>query len=324
MKKNNIVNHISYNKLLQEFHPKKNNDVKLLDFSHGSHKKVWWKCSASYDHEWEATINHRAQGRGCPFCSGKKVAESNALSTTHPEIAKEWHPTKNTLTPDDITFGSEKNIWWKCDIADDHEWETTVKHRSSGNGCPCCSGYKVVNSNSLTTQHSELSKEWHPTKNGVITPNDVSGGHRKVWWICSQDGNHQWKASIKDRIRGRRCPHCHYPKSKGHLKIEKILIDNNINFETEKKFDDCVFKRMLRFDIYLPTLNALVEYDGRQHTNAVDIFGGKKELVKTQKRDKIKDEYAKNNNIHLLRISHKEFKNIESIVLDYLKVITNS
>lgn len=318
MKKNSIINHISYNKLLQEFHPTKNGDLKLSDFSYGSHEKIWWKCVAADDHEYEATINHRVQGRGCPFCSGKKVAKSNALSTTNPEIAKEWHPIKNTLTPDDITFGSEKKVWWKCSVAEDHEWETTVKHRSSGNGCPCCSGYKVVDSNSLATQHQELAKEWHPTKNKELTPNDVSGGHRKVWWMCSNNSSHQWRASLKDRIRGRRCPHCHYPKSKGHIKIEQLLYDNDISFETEKRFENCVFERVLRFDFYIPKLNVLIEYDGRQHTNAVDIFGGEEELIKTQKRDKIKDEYAKNNNIHLLRISHKEFKNIEPTVLDYI------
>jgi len=91
-----------------------------------------------------------------------------------PEIAKEWHPTKNgALTPYEITHGSTRKVWWKCDVADDHEWQVAPNTRTNNNtGCPYCANQKVTLSNCLATTHPEVAKQWHPTKNEQLTPND--------------------------------------------------------------------------------------------------------------------------------------------------------
>ena len=86
--------------------------------------KVWWKCPKGDDHEWEASTNNRSKGQGCAVCSNKKIVLSNCLATTHPELAKEWHPTLNNgKTPFDVIAGTNKKLWWKCDKGDDHEWD---------------------------------------------------------------------------------------------------------------------------------------------------------------------------------------------------------
>ena len=122
---------------------RKNGDLLPEMVSAGSKKKVWWKCPEGDDHEWEATIANRAgiAGRGCPICSGTKVVASNCLSTTHPELIKEWHPKKNKgIMPEDLSFGSNKKIWWQCDKSEDHVWMTSVKNRAARDyGCPYCS-----------------------------------------------------------------------------------------------------------------------------------------------------------------------------------------
>jgi len=75
----------------------------------GSYKKAWWKCPKGNDHIWQATIEDRNNGTGCPICSNKKVVKSNCLATLNPTLAKEWHPTKNNeLTPDKVTSSSGK------------------------------------------------------------------------------------------------------------------------------------------------------------------------------------------------------------------------
>ena len=103
-----------------------------------------------------------------------------SLAETHPELAKEWHPTKNgELTPGDVTPGSNKKVWWKCDKGDDHEWEAKVNNRNNGKGCPICRGRKIVLSNCLQTTHPEIANQWHPTKNGNLSPLDVSKGLAK-------------------------------------------------------------------------------------------------------------------------------------------------
>ncbi|MDA7656677.1 zinc-ribbon domain-containing protein, partial [Akkermansiaceae bacterium] len=62
-----------------------------------------------------------------------------SLAEVHPDLAKDWHPTKNgDLTPYDVTFGSGKKAWWKCPKGDDHIWESPIDHRARGRGCPIC------------------------------------------------------------------------------------------------------------------------------------------------------------------------------------------
>ena len=77
-------------------------------------------------------------GIGCPICSEKKTVLSNCFATTHPELAKEWHSTKNgDLTPFCVS-GVNPKYWWKCDKGDDHEWISRINDRKQGNDCPFC------------------------------------------------------------------------------------------------------------------------------------------------------------------------------------------
>src|ERR1035437_8972892 len=213
--KNNITKHPRYKKLLKEFHPTKNGELKLNDFSYGTHKKVWWKCNVVNDHEWEAEIKNRFKGTECGCCSGQITVLSNCLTTTHPNLSKQWHPTKNgDLTPYNVTAGSNKKIWWFCTDtnATDHEWEAVINTRVKQNqNCACCSGHKAVLSNCLATTHPEIAKKWHPTKNGELTPFNVTvGSNIKVWWKCYNTihDDHEWDGRIADKINELRCPCC--------------------------------------------------------------------------------------------------------------------
>ena len=198
--------------LSKEWHPSKNGDLHPGNVSPHSNKTVWWKCDKGDDHEWEAPISNRSKGRGCPVCSGRKVVLSNCLATTHPELAKQWHPTKNgDLTPFDISKGNDLKVWWKCDKGIDHEWQAQTQPRAKRNiGCPICSGHKVVLSNCLATIHPELAAQWHPTKNGDLTPFDVhSGSSKRVWWKCNEADDHEWQNTINSRTyHNTDCPMC--------------------------------------------------------------------------------------------------------------------
>ena len=194
----------------KQWHPTLNEGLSPFDFTPGSGKKVWWKCNEGDDHEWISNIANRSRGNGCSICSGKKVVLSNCLGTIKPELAKEWHPTKNEdLTPYNVTEKSGKKVWWKCNEGDDHEWKAVIASRANGRGCSICSGQMVVLSNCLATTHPELAKEWHPTKNGKLTPyNLTEGSHKKVWWKCDKGDDHEWAAVTKSRNDGRGCPVC--------------------------------------------------------------------------------------------------------------------
>jgi DNA-directed RNA polymerase subunit RPC12/RpoP len=192
-------------KLAKEWHPEKNDTLTAKDVTPGTDRKVWWKCEKG--HAWQATISSRTQGRNCPYCSHKIVCDETSLATVNPKLAKEWHPEKNgTLTPADVTPGIGKKVWWKCRKG--HEWKASICERNYGQRCLYCSGRKACKDNCLATKKPKLAKEWHPEKNGKLTPKDITpGSHKKVWWICSY--GHEWQAVVKNRTYGTGCPGCY-------------------------------------------------------------------------------------------------------------------
>ena len=125
-----------------------------------------------------------------------KPTKNYNLQALYPDIAKEWHPTKNgSLKPNQVTPGSNKKPWWVCEKG--HEWQTRVSDRFS-NGCPYCSNRKLGYGNDLQSKYPEIAKEWHPTKNGTLKPNKiVPGSAKRVWWIC--DNGHEWQRCIFNR-----------------------------------------------------------------------------------------------------------------------------
>jgi hypothetical protein len=212
--------------LAKQWHPTKNGDLKPTEFAKHSNRRVWWLCDKStceHIHEWYAYIIHRTRGvfTQCPFCShAQKFCECNSFGKKCPEIAKQWHPTKNgDLKPTDVSEHSGKKVWWLCDKSScehPHEWNSCISSRTEKNksGCPYCSKHKYCKCNSFETQYPDMAKQWHPTKNGDLKPNNVSKhSDEKVWWLCDKstcEHLHEWQANIYIRTGKDKCgcPHC--------------------------------------------------------------------------------------------------------------------
>jgi len=198
--------------IAEQWHPTKNGALTPEDVTPCSDKKVWWVCSKG--HEWQATVHERSiQGNGCPYCAGKRASKEYNFLKMYPEIAREWHPKKNRdLTPDKVTPVSGKKVWWVCDKG--HEWQTTICERSSGgSGCPYCAGSKASKEYNLLKIYPEITRQWHPVKNGQLTPDKVTpGSNKKVWWVCAK--GHEWEATIGIRTRIKSpCPFCSRKKA---------------------------------------------------------------------------------------------------------------
>ena len=191
--------------LCSEWDYKKNANLRPENFKPSSGKSVWWICQ--YGHSWRGRIQHRYNGSGCPYCSGRlAIPGKTDLSTIFPGIAKEWDYLKNSpLTPIDVKPKSKKAVWWKCNLG--HEYLSTISERTRGNGCPYCSNCKVLKGyNDLETIMPSLAKEWDYKKNKLY-PNEVlpkSG--KKVYWICP--AGHNYSARIASRTNGGGCPIC--------------------------------------------------------------------------------------------------------------------
>lgn len=329
---NKIAHHTNnlaelYPEISKEWHPELNGAMLAEHFVPGSSKIVWWKCSKNTNHEWKSSIKHRTQdGTGCPYCSGQAVDVGNSLATCYPEIAREWHTIKNgSLTPQMVVPRSHKIVWWKCDKGDDHEWEASIANRiNRESGCPCCCGRKAVKSNCVATTHPQVAKEWHLTKNENVTPNDITYACNSSYWFqCSIDPTHEWRSRIdaRCRIQGTGCPIC--ASSKGEKLIRDILESKNISYEQQYKFPDCKNKRCLPFDFALfnkdKKVIGVIEFNGRQHYNPIDYFGGKLGHLLTRINDQIKHNYCEQHQISFLCVPFWNIATTEVLLKDFLE-----
>ena len=194
--------------MLLEFDVEKN-DVTPDQISYGSTKSVFWTCRLG--HTWNSTANNRTNQRtGCPYCGNKKVLRGfNDLTTTHPDIAREWHPTKNEgKLASEYVSQSNFLAWWQCEQG--HEYKAVIASRIKDyNGCPICSNKQLLSGyNDLETRYPELATEWNYERNGELKPCQVGfGTHKKVWWKCRE--GHEWVATIVSRAaNGNGCPFC--------------------------------------------------------------------------------------------------------------------
>jgi len=192
--------------LAAQWHPTKNHPLTPRDVFRSTAKRFWWVDALG--HEWEASANERSNGSNCPYCSGQRLMVGfNDLATRMPVIAIEWHPTRNAeRTPQMITAMNGTRAWWLCTAG--HEWEAIIASRSRGSGCPACSGQIVVpDVNDLARRMPSVAAEWHPTKNGGLTPRTICVySNRKMWFQCQQ--GHEWESTVNNRSHGQGCPEC--------------------------------------------------------------------------------------------------------------------
>lgn len=164
----------------------------------------------------------------CLYCLGKKVSVTNSLASRFPEIAKEWSYERNgTLTPDKVTYGSSKNVWWKCPNHSDHYYYTSPNDRTySHRGCPYCNNMEVCSSNNLAVTHPLLAAQWDYELNKNLKPENILPSYTgNVWWRCPDDPSHVWEAPVNLRVRNNwgvhsffvlflGCPYCSHRRFK--------------------------------------------------------------------------------------------------------------
>ncbi|MBK7581088.1 MAG: zinc-ribbon domain-containing protein [Myxococcales bacterium] len=197
--------------LAREWHPTANGDLRPCDVRPASNRRVRWRCREDHRHEWDAPVNRRSAGIGCPYCAGRRVAPGASVADRFPDVAAEWHPSRNVKQPSELTPGSQYRAWWRCRRNARHVWQTAVVHRTTGGqGCPICSGRRTTPATSLAGKHPKIAREWHPVKNGSLQPTQVSArSHQRVWWLCSKDPQHEWQRAVSTQTAGGAlCPFC--------------------------------------------------------------------------------------------------------------------
>jgi len=305
--------------LIEEWHYYKNDNYTLWDFTCGMDYEAWWQCKNNPKHTWQASIKNRTNNNsGCPYCSGLYASTDNNLLLANPELCEEWDYKKNDKLPEEYTPGSGESVWWICKKCNNN-WNAIISSRSVGNGCPYCAGKIATLDNCLATKRPDLIEEWHPILNGDLTPYDITyGSGTEVWWIC--DKGHEWEAKIGNRTANNQgCPRC--KSSKGEDFIYNFLNIKDIANIPQHKFPNCRNIRPLPFDFYLLDYYIAIEYQGIQHYEPVEYFGGEIRFKLQQKLDQIKRDYCNNNNIKLIEIPYWDFDNIEKILNKELNLL---
>jgi hypothetical protein len=263
--------------------------------------KIHLKCNID-NYEWYPTYNDFINGNyGCRKCSGNLV---HSQCEAEEKVLKKCKEKNYELIENFVYKNNSTKLHLKCNI-DNYEWVVTFHNYIDGNfGCPKCGGGLK-----LSQQEAEkmILKKCKEKNYELIEKFIYRNAFTQIHLRCKKD-NHEWKPKYTDFINGNYgCFKCN--ESHSENKISEILKNNNIKFIQQKKFKDCKNKRLLPFDFYLPKMNILIEYDGKQHFKSIKYFGGEEGLKKRQINDQIKDNFAKENNIKLIRISYKE--NIE-------------
>ncbi|MEQ2536656.1 zinc-ribbon domain-containing protein [Coprococcus comes] len=224
----------------------------------------------------------------------KLIVGQNDLAKVNPDLAAEWHPSKNgSLLPSQITAGSNRKVWWlgKCG----HEWQAVVSSRTRGNGCPFCANKRVLPGfNDLATTYPEIAEEWNYKRNGALSPEDFTyGSERKVWWVCSKCG-YEWETTINNRTNGyfkTGCPKCSGEHSTSFPE-QAILyyIRQYVDQNAESRFKIKMGGKEEELDVWIPSMACGIEYDGEYYH------------ARRGEKDAEKDHAAANSSIRLIRL----------------------
>lgn len=318
--------------LMKEWDWEANQGLNPKEITRGSHKKVWWECPKC-GHKWQTETRNRAiLKRGCPCCVNRVVVVGkNDLATTHPDLAKEWHSTKNSFRPTNFTAGSGKMVWWKCSKCG-YEWKTKIENRGLlKRGCPHCANKVIIpGKNDLQTTHPALSKEWHWLKNAPLTPQHITfGSRKKVWWKCPL--GHEYQSSVSNRIHGTNCPICNNGR-------QTSFTEQAIFYYIKKMYSDAIsrykadFLGLMELDIYIPSQNIAIEYDGKPwHSKGVKgkyereqrkfkiCQNNHIELVRIREDDTVLDKNIANHQIHINKVNN--YDNVKKTITQLLEYI---
>jgi len=251
-----------------------------------SYHKTTWMCSNG--HIWQVEYRALRQGNGCPHCSGNAPKNEKDYKTLADNvgITHIGCVPKNTKT----------NTEWMC--GNGHVWNATFDAIQRATRCPHCAG----NARKTVNDYVELA---HSRGFTFVGPTPTNVGEQTAW-RCQY--GHEWKARYDNIKTGRNCPMCSWrsTESLGAKTIADTLKTLGIEYEKEKRFGDCRYKRPLPFDFYFRVngTDFICEYHGAQHFLPIDIFGGENVFMETVKRDKIKSEWAKANGFKFITIDY--------------------
>jgi hypothetical protein len=267
-------------------------------------------------YEWDVRPDQLVRGRRCPSCFGTRLKTKEAYQA---DLDKKFGLNEFKLVGEYISNSIGAKIRHTCG----YEWsplprDMLAKNRT--NGCFSCNGTPLKTYDDYIKQVKDLvGDEYTVISTEYKTTNDkMTFRHNS----CGTEFSMRSSAFVK--TYGHRCPACSKPyNSRGSQLIASTLKILDLQFIQEKSFKDCISVggKLLRFDFYIPSLDILIEYDGRQHYEPVSYLGGETGFKRLVANDAIKNKYCIDNNITLIRIPYFRESYIK---LDLMKEINSA
>ena len=274
----------------------KNPDVEVLGQYVNSTTKILHKCKLC-GREWLVVPYDILSGKGCRDCGIKRT--SNANRKTHEQYMQDLYVINKNIVVVENYINTDTPILHRCKICG-YEWSIKPNHTLSGHGCPICASKR--NADLKRKSHEEYVQELFSINPNIEPLETYISNPTAIMHRCKTCG-YEWKIDPNHTLRGQGCPECN--ESHGEKEIAQWLQSNNILYIPQYKFNNCRNKHPLPFDFYLPQHNMCIEYDGKQHFEPIEWFGGVENFRNQQQIDEIKNDYCKNNHIDLLRITYK-------------------
>ena len=173
-----------YPAMLKEWDSSKNKGLDPNKIPPRSNVSVWWKCQTC-GYEWEATIDRRAAGSGCPYCAHEVVWPGhNDVETLRPDLLEEWDYDNNDVSPREVAPNSHKRIAWKCSKCG-HRWRSPLYNKATGHGCPECGKKNVAEKLSKRVKNLDTGKVYESVK---AASEETGIGHSNITRVCRGEG----------------------------------------------------------------------------------------------------------------------------------------
>ena len=305
--KKNTMTHEEYEKRLSIENP----TIEVIGKYITAKTKILHHC-LKHDFYWEIAPNSALYKKsGCPKCKKEKFAI--ATTRTREEYISELSIKNPNMELIGDYLGNKSHTQHRCK-KHNYLFDATPEAMLYGQGCKHCKSEKLKDCH-LKTEDCYIEELSEKNPNVKLVGKYYDGSTPTEHFCLIH--NISWYSTPTYVLQGGGCSYCKSNiVSKGERFIERWLINNNFNYKTQKTFFDCKDTRPLPFDFYLPDKNTIIEYDGKQHFEPIEYFGGQETFERTVKHDNMKNEYCKNNGISLLRIPY--FKNVEEELNNFL------
>lgn len=275
----------------------KNPDVEVIGQYIDAKTKIA-HCCKRHNIIWDISPSNALKGQGCNECRYEK--NSTRQLKSHEQYLTEVERLNPHVVVLGVYTGASVAILHKCKYCG-KEWNIRPSDVLNGKSCRECSCQRF--GQRMRKSHQQYVGDLLKINIDIEPVGDYINTDTAILHKCKVCG-HIWPIKPNHTLAGHGCPVCN--QSRGEREISGWLDESHIKYIPQHKFSDCRDKLPLPFDFYLPQENICIEYDGLQHFEPIDWFGGEESLKITQYHDNIKTNYCKENKITLIRIAYNQ------------------